>query len=248
MKKIIFIGLLSFLFAALWQLPLNFAKPYAEKYTQGLKMGDVDGTIWNGSAENIAFNEINFSHIDWKVSPLKSLQTLSLALSFNISDTDLKISGFAGLTPNKTLILDKTKFDIGAPYLNKLQRNVSLVGDVKGLIQHAEIDQKNLPVVNAIIDWKNAAVTAPMTLPSGDYKAIIRPNSEGLLATLSSFEAPAELGGKITLNKAWLYDANLSLKSSNPSISPMLGLLGKKDADGSVHIKRTGDLKPFLKK
>ena len=248
MKKIIFIGLLSFLLAAIWQLPLSFAKPYAEKLVKGLKMEGVSGTIWNGKADRFTIKKTYLGQVSWKVKPIKSITSLSLKLTFDISGASLTATGLAGITPNQKLILDNTKFDLNATYLNKLQKYAKLAGEIKGDIQHAELDQKNIPMIKGIIDWKNGAMSSPMKLAPGDYKAIISPDSGDLLIKLSSFEAPAELNGKIKLNKEWIYNTDLNLKSSDKSITPMLGLLGKKQANGSIQIKNIGDLKPLLGK
>ena len=248
MKKIIFIGLLSFLAAALWQLPLSFANPYIAKYVNGVKLQDVSGTVWNGEAKHLIANNIDFEKVKWTVKPLQSLTSLSLKFDFDIKGQDLNANGLAGITPSRTLILDKTQFELNASYLNKRQRFAKLSGDIKGNIKHAELHQKDLPIVNGIIDWKEAALNSPIKLTQGDYHAIITPESGDMNIKISSSDAPVELSGEIKLNKEWIYNTDLKLKSDDPSINSMIGLLGKKHSDGSINIKQKGDLKPFIGK
>lgn len=248
MKKIIFFGLLAFIIAAIWQLPLSVAKPYAEKYIKGLKIENASGTIWKGAADNLRIKNTNLGHVDWQVAPLKSLTSASLKSHFTISGSRLTAKGLAGVTPNKKLILDNTQFDLDASYLNKLQKNATLSGDIKGNIKHAEIEQKKLPIITARINWKDGAVSSPIKLAPGDYLADVKPNKDGLLIKLNSSEAPAELNGQVKLNKAWQYDADINLKSKDKNVAPVLGFLGKKQTDGSVVIKQKGDLKPFIGK
>jgi len=247
MKKIIFFGLISFLFAAIWQLPLSFAKPYIEKIAKQIKMSGVSGTIWNAEAKQLIINNTRIDNIKWKVRPLQSLTTLSLNTSFNIQDKNLTANGIARITPQQKLILQDTKFTLDASYLNTLQHNAKLTGDIIGSIKHAILDQKDLPEINGIINWNEAAISSPIKLPQGDYHALITPDSNGLNIKLTSSDAPAELNGDIKLNKEWLYDANISVKAKDPGLGSMLGLVGKKQPDGSVKIKQKGDLKPFLK-
>jgi len=248
MKKIIFIGLLSFLAAALWQLPLSFANPYIEKYAKGIKLKDVSGTVWNGEAKHLIANNIDFEKVTWNVKPLQSITSLSLKFNFDIQGHDLTAKGLAGLTPGKTLILDKTQFDLNASYLNKQQRFAKLSGDIKGNIKHAELNQKDLPIVNGIIDWKEAAINSPIKLAQGDYHAVFTPESGDMNIKLTSSDAPMELAGVIKLNKEWFYDTDLKVKSSDPGISSMIGMIGKKQANGTINIKQKGDLKPFIGK
>ena len=248
MKKIIFLGLLSFLAAALWQLPLSFANPYLVKYVKGVTLEDVSGTVWNGEAKHLFANDIDFEKVKWSVKPLQSLTSFSLKFDFDIQGRDLTANGLAGITLNKTLILDKTKFDLNASYLNTQQRFAMLSGDIKGNIKHAEINQKDLPIVNGTIDWKEAALNSPIKLTQGDYHAVITPDAGDMNIKLSSSDAPVELAGTIKLNKEWLYDTDLKIKSADPSIISMIGMIGEKQADDMVNIKQKGDLKPYLGK
>ncbi len=247
MKKIIFLGLISFLLAAIWLLPLSFAKPYAEKYVRGLKLKDVSGTVWNGKVGSFYIASIDFEKVSWKVKPLESIKSLSLKASFDINSRDFTATGLAGVTPAKKLILDNTQFDLDAKYINTIQKYAKTSGDIKGNIKHAEIDQESLPIVNAIINWKEATIISPIKLAQGDYQAIITPKSGNMDIKLSSSDAPMELDGKIELNKEWLYNLDINIKSSDPGLGSMIGMLGKKKADGNVAIKKKGDLKPFLK-
>jgi len=248
MKKIFFFGLLSFLIAAIWQLPLSVAKPYAEKYIKGLTMKNVSGTVWHGAADYFSVNNTNLGHVDWQVKPIKSIGSASITSLFTIKGSQLTANGLASITPAKKIILENTRFDLDASYLNKIQKNATLAGDINGHIKHAEIDQKKLPAITAKINWKDGAVNSPIRLAPGDYLADIKPNKDGLLIQLSSSDAPADLNGQIKLNKDWLYDANITIKAKDKNIAPMLGFLGKKQADGSIIIKQNGDLKPFIAK
>lgn len=248
MKKILFLGLLAFLIAALWQLPLSYAKPYAEKYVRGLKLKGVSGTVWNGEAKQLIANNTNFEKVIWNVKPLESLTSLSLKFDFDIQGRDLTAKGLAGITPDKTLVLKNTQFDLNASYINKQQRLAKLSGDIKGTIKHAKLNQVDLPMIDGVIDWKEAAVSSPIKLAQGDYHAVITPDSGNLNIQLSSSDAPVELGGKITVNKQWIYNTDLTIKAMDPNLAPMMGLLGNKQANGIVNVKKQGDLKPFIGK
>ena len=247
MKKVIFLGLVSFLIAAIWQLPLSFAKPYAEKMIKGLKMEEVSGTIWNGEAQRFTLPNNYLGQVKWKVAPLKSLTSFSLTSSFNINnEDDFSATGLASLKPNKVLILKDTKFALDAQYINRLQKNAILKGEIKGNLKHAVLDQQNVPEIDGIIDWKEGAISSPIKLSPGDYHAVITPESEGLKILLNSSDAPVELSGEIKLNKEWLFATNLTIKPIDSKIAPMLGLLGKRQANGIIQVKQKGDLKPFI--
>ena len=248
MKKILFLGLLAFLGAALWQLPLSYAKPYAERYVHGLKLNDVSGTVWNGEAKQFIANNTDFEKVKWSVKPLTSLTSLSLKFDFDIDGRDLTATGLAGVTPSKNLIIDDTTFNLNAAYINKQQRLTKVSGDIKGTIIHAILNQRDLPMIDGIVDWKEAAINSPFKLTQGDYHAVITPASDHLNIQLSSSDAPVELSGKVTLNKEWIYNTDLNIKATDAKLAPMMGLLGKPQANGAVNVKKQGDLKPFIGK
>lgn len=246
MKKIIFIGLLAFLVAALWQLPLSYAKPYAEKYVQGLKLNGVSGTVWNGNAQQLIANNTDFEKVKWNVKPLESLTSLSIKFDFDIQSRDFSAKGLAAITPNEDLIIDNTQFELNASYLNKKIKLAKISGDIKGTIKHAEINQQDLPIIDGIVDWKEAAVNSPIKLAQGDYHAVITPESGNINIQLSSSDAPVELGGKITVNKEWIYNTDLNIKATDPSIAPIMGMIGKKQVNGVFKIKEKGNLKKAI--
>lgn len=246
MKKIIFIGFVSFLVAGLWLLPLSFVKPYAENMVNGLKLEQVSGTLWEGQTQHFTANNNYLGKVNWRVQPLQSLMSLSLKSNFTIDGDDLTANGLAGLTLDKKLTLVNTQFDMDANYLNRLQRNAQLSGTVKGNIKRAELDQQSVPQINGTINWDNGAVNSPIKLEAGDYFAVITPDAGDLDIKLSSKEAPVELNGDIKLKKDWMFESRVKAKTTDPGLAAMLNLAGKAQTDGSVLINQTGNLKPFI--
>jgi hypothetical protein len=248
MKKIIFFGLLSFLLAAIWQLPLSYAKPYLEKMVPNVKFGEASGTIWKGTFDNLNVKNNPLGQLDWSVNPLQSLLSLSVNTSFKLDGEKITATGVAKIAPNKKITLNDTQFEVDASIINQLQKKAKLAGDIKGNLSQAVIHNNNLPLINGTIDWKEGAVTSPLKLPAGDYRAVITPESGDLLIKLSSSDAPAELNGKIKLNKEWKYDADIKVKAIDAGLKSMLKLVGKPKADGRYALKYKGDLSPFIAK
>ena len=251
MKKIIFLGLLAFLFAALWYLPLSIIKPYAEQSIKGLKLNGASGTAWNGEVKQLIVNNANFENITWKVKPLKSLASFSLKFDFDVKGHELTANGLASITLGKTVIIEDTKFELDAALINKQQKRARLSGEMKGSIKHAVLNKQDLPLIDGLVDWNNAAVSSPLIklAQQGNYHAIITPgDSSDLNIQLRSSDAPMELSGKITLNKEWLYNTNLNIKTNDANLAAIIGMVGKKQANGMINIKKKGDLKPFIRK
>ncbi len=209
-------------------------------------MQEAEGTIWNGKVEQLILNSRNLGKASWKVDPVKSITSLSLVTKFSLKGNDINAFGLAGLSANKKLNLDDTQFDVNARFINTLQKNAKLSGNFKGFIKHAEIIQGKVPIVDAIVNWQNGALDAPIKLTEGDYRAVVKPEGENLEIKLSSKEAPIELNGDIKLKSDWIFNTNLTTKSNNAGLMAMMKFAGKPQADGSILIQQKGDLKPFI--
>lgn len=246
MKKLIFLGLLSFLLAAIWLTPLAFVAPHLKKVANNVTMQEPNGTIWNGEVKHLTVNNNYLGKVNWQVNVLESIKSLSLKTKFNLNSSDINAYGVAGIDLSKNLMLNDTKFDINASYLNNLQKNAELSGSFNGFVNHAHIVKNKVPKIDGIINWQNGALNKPIKLAEGDYRAVIKPENDNLDIKLSSKEAPIELNGDIKLQNDWTFATNLITKSDNLGLSAMMKFAGKAQTDGSIAIKQTGDLKPFI--
>lgn len=246
MKKLIFIGLISFILGAIWLTPLAFIAPHLSRVTHDVVFQEPQGTIWNGQVNDLSIQKHYLGQASWRINPLKSLKSLSLKSNFTIKSDDINANGLAGITINKDLIVDDTRFDINAEYLNSLQSNAKLSGSFNGFINNALLEQNKVPIIDGIVNWQNGSLDAPIKLEKGDYRAVIKPVDKNLDIKLSSVEAPIELNGNIKLQNDWVFDTNLTTKSNNPGLMAMMKFAGKPQTDGTILIQQKGDLKPFI--
>lgn len=246
MKKLIFLGLLSFILAAIWFAPLAFVAPHLSKVTKDVVFQEPQGTIWNGQVDNLSIQNHYLGKASWRVDPIKSLKSLALKSNFTVKSEDINANGLAGITLNKNLIVDNTQFDINAEYINTLQKNAKLSGSFNGFINNAVLKQNKVPIIDGIINWQNGSLDAPIKLEKGDYRAVIKPLNTDLDIKLSSKEAPIELNGDIKLQNNWMFNTNITAKSNNPGLMAMMKFAGKPQNDGTILIQQKGDLKPFV--
>ena len=246
MKKLIFLGLISFLLAAIWFMPLAFVVPHIAKVSSDVVIQEPSGTLWDGEVNHLTVKNNYLGKATWQVDPLQSIKSLSLKTKFTLKGDDINANGLAGITIDKDLVINNTQFDVNARYINTLQSNAKLSGNFNGFVKHAVIKRGKVPAIDAIVNWQNGALDSPIKLAAGDYRAVIKPENDDLDIKLSSKEAPIELNGDIKLQKDWVFATNLITKSSNPGLMAMMKFAGKPQTDGTILIKQTGDLKPFI--
>ncbi len=246
MKKLIFFGLISFILATIWLTPLSFVAPYLSKVTTDVVFKEPQGTIWNGNVNHLNVRNHYLGKASWKVDAIKSIKSLALKSNFKVKSQDIDANGLAGLRFDKRVLIENTRFDLNAEYLNTLQKNAKLTGSFNGFVKNAILKQKEVPIVDGIVNWQNGSLESPIKLAKGDYRAVIKPIDNNLDIKLSSKEAPIELNGKILINKDWAFDTNITTKSSNPGLMAMMKFAGKPQTDGTILIQQKGDLKPFV--
>lgn len=71
MKKIVllsFVVILVFITSLIVHLPLSFAMKYVPEI-RGLQLSGLNGTIWQGSAKTVKWNNRNFGQLSWDFQP-----------------------------------------------------------------------------------------------------------------------------------------------------------------------------------
>jgi len=163
MKKLIFFGLIAFILAGIWFIPLAFVAPHLSKITNDVTFKEPQGTIWNGKVNHLKIKQNYIGATTWRLDPLKSLKSLSLKTKFTIASDDINANGLAGITWQKNLAIDNSQFDINAEYFNILQNKAKLSGNFyRAVIQPVNKDldinlsSKEAPIeLNGIIKLQN---------------------------------------------------------------------------------------------
>lgn len=246
-KKILFLGLLTFIAALLWQAPATLLTTHLEQNNPGLSIKGIEGQFWKGSAEQVSYQQNPLGTATWTISPLGLLMAgFSGHLTLNSPDFNVDgrfISGMDG-----SLLLNDMRFDVSSQWINRVQNYTILAGNFRGLITELESKPSNPtepPLINGTLNWEQGAIKKPLSLPTGNYRLAITPDTNGkLTAKLSANKAPLEIKGTLTLDKKWQYSTDLKVKTTptGKALKGFLSMTGKKNTDGSVQIKKSGTL------
>jgi general secretion pathway protein N len=247
-RKLLLLGITIFSATALWNIPAAFVYQYAP--TKMVQVNGISGTVWNGTAEEVVTKKITINNISWSINLLKSLTSLSIKSDIEIEDPDLTFRGLAGVSLSQTFTLEGVQFESNGAFVSKLQKFAKLNGEIKGSIQNFELAKGKLPVLEASYHWKQGELLSPMRIrPAGDYSIIVTPSDKGLIAKLSSNQAPLILSGNASIGTDWKYNTNIKIKAASASSKGIMNLLklslGRLEKDGSAIIKHQGQLEPF---
>lgn len=233
--------------ALLWWLPARWAVPLLQPTLHGLRLQQVGGTLWDGHAGQVlAPDGRALGQLQWRLSHRALLGQVELQLDF-----DGPQFGFQG---------QMRKLPAGQVAWSGVQVRVELsaltdprlrlpLGQPRGEFaldaEHALL-QGGWPLeMQAGLQWRQAA----MHMKNGD---VALGNLHGTLAAQGGVihaqwqddgEGPLRTTGDLQLSLlGWRVAAELQPRQDDPALWRWLVALGKPDADGTVHVERSGGL------
>lgn len=233
--------------ALLWWLPARWAMPLLQPSLHGMRLQQVGGTLWNGRAGQVlAPDGRALGRLQWRLSHRALLGQVELQVDF-----DGPQFGFHG---------QMRKLPAGQVAWNDVQARVELSaladprlrlpldrpqGELAFNAEHALL-QGGWPLeLQAGLQWRQAA----MHMKNGD---VALGNLHGTLAAQSGVihaqwqddgEGPLRTTGDLQLSPlGWRLTAELQPRHDDPALRHWLAALGRPDADGTVHVVRSGGL------
>lgn len=248
-KTLILTGLLAFGGTLIATFPASFVIEPLNKQAN-ITLAGAEGSIWRGNISNATIDNISWGEISWKLQPL-SLLTGKLGVRFETKHTEADIQGIAKINLSKELTLQDTLFRINAARINQLQKYATFDGTAKGRIDKLflrDFTLSQVPLVEGVLNLERVSMSLPTAVNQGNYKLVIKNNDEVNIGEISTYQAPLDITGNVTLKTDWNYKTDLAIKTTptGKNLDFLLNMAGKKTPDGKLLIKQQGDLKPLL--
>lgn len=246
-KCLIGLGMLTLAAAVLlWFLPARWAMPWIGPQLHGLRLQQVQGTVWHGRAgEVVAADGQALGQLQWQLSRRALLGQMRLQLQFE--GPRLAFSGGAQRLPDGQIEVSGAS---GRAELSAwVHGAMSSWGQPRGELQ-VTIDQALLqggwPMqLQAQAQWPQALMrTHDGDVALGTLQAQVSAQGGVIRAQLhDDGHGPLHVDGKLQLSPlGWRLDATLRARQTGPALRRWLATLAPPAADGSVHIQRRGGL------
>ncbi len=196
-KQLTITAIISFILFVFALIPAKIAYSLAPTI-DGLEMSLIEGSLWNGSAENIRYNGVDFGNSHWSISPF-SIFLLSLSGDLHSKSNDSQIDANFNLSMN-SFESDSIKARFPAQWLPLLtQSKFKTEGNVLvRLLDFKQSQQAPLKIVGTVA-WQQAtlktAFGAKATL--GDLQINISSEQQHLLFNLHDNQGSLGLDAKI---------------------------------------------------
>lgn len=232
----------------LWFLPVRWTMPWIEPQLHGLRLQQVQGSVWNGRAGAVvAADGQALGQLQWRLSRRALLGQLQLQLRFE--GPQLAFSGSVRRLADARIEIDNV--DARAQLAALDAYVASPLGQPRGELQltivHALL-QGGWPMqLQAQAQWPDALMHARNgDVALGTLQAHAQAQGGVVQVQLrDGGRGPLQIDGELQLSPlGWRLDATLRPRQTDPALRHWLAGLGAPAADGSVHVRRSGGLVP----
>ena len=241
----VIIGCLAYLFTLVASLP---AQHIAYRLTASglpLVIGQVSGTIWQGAADQVNYQNVPLGPATWRFVPLGLFQG-QLKYAIELNHTDHTIAGYIGKSLfSQGFNLSEVKGQLPADSLLKLTNQSALdaSGQLDLELQKMQFSHQQIISAKGEIRWLDASIERPMRVALGNLQFNLSGDEQTIITDIKELEGPMQMNGELTLQPDGSYQLKGKVTPDNgadPGLINLLQSIGRPANDGSIQIDYSG--------
>ncbi len=230
-----------------WQAPARLIERQLEKSAHPLQLRMTEGSIWNGRAQQAAWQGLQLGRVEWQTDRLDLLPP-ALHLSLQAEGPQLNANG--------ELTVDRFGNLSGGPLggsmparwidIQALAPLVFLDGQIDWSLDRLHWPRDGQVRASGVFHWRNAALTGLAKATMGDLRFVLEEQPSQLSARIESLR-PGDISitGLIETDaRQYRLDMMLDISPARPDIRRLLAPYGKRQPDGRIRIQWQGWLFP----
>lgn len=240
-------GIIAYLVFLIFTIPATLViGPLKESLP--VKVGSIDGTLWNGYASTLQTNSgMRFDNIRWSFLPSRLLfgrAALDVTATFLDNQISSEIStSITGRLSVKNLNLDLPADEIA--YMISLPLG-ELSGDFNIMINSISWAQGSVPEINGKINWNRAALTVAETVDLGKVSILLTEKDESpVTLVISNRDGDLSIDGNMTTTASGDYELLLTMKplpGASTNIVNSIAMFAQRQSNGSFKFSNKGNL------
>ena len=241
----VIVGCLAYLFTLIASLPIQHVAYLLTSSGLPLVIGQISGTVWQGEAAQVSYQNVPLGPASWRFVPLGLLQgQIEYAIELNNSDhamggyitKDLLSDGFR---------LSEFKGQLPADSLLKLsnQTNLNANGQLDLDLQKLQISHRQIISAQGEIRWLDAGIERPFRAVLGNLQFNLSGDEQAIKSEIKQLDGPLQVNGELTLSPDGSYQLKGNVKPTNgadPGLISLLQSIGRRANDGSIRIDYSG--------
>lgn len=211
----------------------------------------VSGTLWNGKAYVISFEDVRLKKTEWSFNVWKLfIGSIAIDISSNFSDND--VSAEIGTSFLGRYFVNNLSAKITAQEAAQIAQIplVQLDGVISLNIDHAQWKLGELPLATGEIKWTGATVTVTDTASLGNVSILLNESEQQLLnAEIKNQGGDIKINGTAELIPEADYSVDIKLSptaTANNNTIKSLGLFAQKQPNGEYLLKKSGPLNQIM--
>ncbi len=241
-------GLAAYVLFLLIQLPAQQVYGrLTERYPLPVKLYQLKGSVWNGSAALVTWGPRRFENLHWRLRP-QSLLLGRLEIAVELSKDRARIAAIAGRALNGGLYVRAGQAHLPlADVENLISRDpMGLTGTVELDLERLEIARGRITAAQGSLSIENAGLAPPLKVAIGNFRMDFATTEEGVIkGVISDNGGPLQAQGLLLLQPDGSYRLTAELAARDPQrrdIKQALRYLGTPSPAGKVSLVRTGRL------
>lgn len=246
----VLLALGAVLLAAFWWLPASWVRPALEARLHGLRLQQVQGSLWDGHADEVLGPDgQTLGRLDWQLS--RAVIWGELRLGFALEGPDLGLSGRLQSHGGQDQTWDNLRLRGEAQFFARRfgLPDGYLQGTLHADIAHAVLQGAWPLALDGTARWQDGVLTTRAgKLKVGTLRATAK-GAEGVVQVQVTDDGsgPLALDGQWLLSPlGWRVQATAHARSGDAAMQQWLRSLGTPDASGVVHIQRSGGVAAVL--
>lgn len=239
---LVWAGIASFLVTLVVLFPARVAAHWFAP--DMLRISDVGGTLWSGSAGAIATDALTLTELEWRLKPL-SLLRLRPTLSVAANPPRGRIVADVELRGAQSVALYGLQASLPLSLVAQAVRNKGLGGNARLDFTEVLVDDGLPTVANGVVQLEGLRVPQAWSGNLGGYELQFTSGEERITASIEDTRGVIDIAGTLTLQNDRSYQlyALLSPTPQTPSdLRERLEMLPRGPADDQYEIRLEGAL------
>ena len=241
-KSFLVIGLLTFVAGIVLLFPARVA--YQWFVPDAIQLGDIEGSIWSGSAREMSGGGMYLRDVRWRLHPLR-LFTGKLGIGIEASPGSGIIKADLALGPGGNVSVTNLNGSGSLRTFADVLKMPGLAGNVSLQFEELEL-QDGLPVAvigTAAVDSLVAPLIDPASI--GDYRMEFFTTENGVVASVEDSNGAFDLAGSLTISadRSYVFLGKVgATERTSEKLRQQLRFLGSPDERGQREIRLEGSL------
>ena len=249
------LGVASYAFFLFITLPMSLALDWSDKLPAEVSTYGIEGSIFDGSADTLVWQNWRLDRLQWQFSPLQLLSgRFGYQLRFTNPDGSGSGSTNAGVGLGGSTHLDQLALRLPLSWLSRQwSASTRFAGDLDITLAELTLEDGLITAAEGTLLWADARLRGSPPTPLGNFRALLLPVEQDGVShyrgPISDNGGPLSASGEFELSTdgQWQIHGKLALREGsnsggNRALAQLLASLGTAGADGKVDFSLRGQL------